>query len=133
MDDVPTERDALMLDPTMVCDEHTEEAAEWDVPFLNLLFAAQGALLESKAFFDVAYKKKNGYDRPDGVEWDDVPESEQPGTEHINAAMREVKPICCWLEENVDDPFPDQPTPVMIGILAKAAKENLEDEADGDE
>lgn len=129
--DVPGPEDALMLEPGMFCEEHTEMIEQWSIPYLNFMLAAQGKLLSVPAFYDVAYRKKNGYDRPEGVERDDVPESERPGNIHINAAMQEIEPLCCWLEENVEDPYPDQDTTPLLGIIAKFAAEEWGDE-DGD-
>lgn len=119
--DVPTERDAILLEPSLLCDEHLEVGQRFEIPLMNLMLAVQGRLLESEEFFEIAYRIKNGYGRPDSVPMDDVPESERPGTEHINDTIREIEPLCCWLVEEVENPWPDEEAPPFLAIVAEYA------------
>lgn len=124
----PTDREAIILEPSMICSEHQRVGQRWEIPFSNLLLATQGVCLESEAFFDIAYRLKNGYGRPEGVDWDDVPESERPGTEHINDVIREIEPLCCWVEEEISDPWPNEEGSPYLHIVADFAGREMADE-----
>lgn len=107
------------------CDEHMEDLEEWDIPPMNAVVPALALILESGRFFKVAYRKKNGYDMPDDLCKYDVPESEKPGNEHIQEAIQEISPICCFITDNVENKWEDEPAPQIVTILAaKAAEED---------
>lgn len=139
MSEAPTERDAIMLEPGMICEEHLAMANDWDIPLMNVMIATQGNLLESETFFNIAYRIKNGYGPPEGVGWGEdgeepnVPESERPGVEHINDTMREIEPLCCWICENREEPFPEEDEPpTFIKLLADYASREMAPEEGND-
>ena len=124
---VPRGTEAIIIDPTMMCEKHLEMGQDWDIPAMNLIFATQGALVGSEDFFEIAYRKLNGYSKPEEIEWNQVPDGEQPGIKHINEAMEEIGKICCFVEEHVENPYPDEDVPEFIAIIAEHAREEEED------
>lgn len=127
MDDIPPEvRGGIVTDPNeQWCKDHLEDLAEWDIPTLNAVLTSIQTILETDRFYRIAYEKKNGYGMPDDVDTGDIPEGEQPGTEHINQALEEISPVCCFITDNVENRWEDQDIPPIVGILAaKAAEED---------
>lgn len=99
--DVPDASDGIITDPGQVfCEEHWEEivgqnptAQEGASGLEATLMITQHALANGE-FYEIAFRIKNGY--PPG---DDIGENEQPGNVHINKALMECSPMCCFLGE----------------------------------
>lgn len=88
------------------CDEHWQQVlADEDANPMVAAMALTDTLLNDTFFYEVAYRCKNGYGLPEGVdpEVDDIPEGERPGTVHINQALQELSPLCCFLEDERDE------------------------------
>lgn len=135
MNEAPTDRDAILLDPSMFCEEHMGEVSDWNVPPFNAYMMTQYALLASEEFFELAYRVKNGYAPPDGVGWgeeESVPDGEKPGVQHMNDVIREIEPLCCWVVENLENPWPDEDAPAYIAILSDASKRAKEENNDAE-
>lgn len=123
--DIPKGTEAIIVEPAMICEEHMEMVGEYDIPLINVILATQGAILSSGNFFEIAYQKRNGYAKPDDMDWDEIPDPEKPGAKHINMAMEHVEYICCFVAEHTDSPYPDDDIPDYIAIIANYAKEGM--------
>lgn len=120
-DGVP--EDGIAMDPTtQLCDEHLQGLAGWEIPIVSGMQTALEVLLKMREFYKVAYEDKNDYTFSEGMDQSDVPQSDRPGPENINYALNECSPVCCFIEDHLDDPFPNDPTSPFIGVLAAAVQ-----------
>lgn len=123
MNEIPTDEEAIITDPSVFCDEHMEKAEELSIHPINVITATLGVLLNNEHFFNIAYRIKNGYGKPEDMGWDDVPEGERPDVKHVNMAIEEVQPICCFIKEHEEHPYPEQEGHKFISLLANYAEE----------
>lgn len=107
------------MDYENFCQHHLEQLEEFEIPFLNVQIPSLSIIMDDKVFFETAYRLKNGYAPPEGIRGD-VPESEQPGIEHINDSLEEFSPICCYIEENRES---ETELPPFIEALAEKVEE----------
>lgn len=106
------------------CADHLNQLDEYDIPFFNAIQPTLGVILGDDTFYETAYRIKNGYGIPDGVDRGDVPEGERPDNPHINEAIKEFSPVCCYIEENHES---ETKLPPFLEALAKVKQEELED------
>lgn len=119
---------AIVTSPSeQFCADHLRTLAEWEIPTLNATLEAITVVTGTRAFYAIAYREKNGYDLPDGLDPSDVPDSEAPEMAHLNAALEVASPICCFIEEHAENPWPDEGAPPLIAILAHSAQETREE------
>lgn len=115
-----TPENALLIDPSVLCDEHAEALQSWDIPVIpNGVIETIRACTGRREFFAVAFRAKNGYEMPGEMAMDEVPESERPGNAHINTAIRELSPLCCWFEERAEYEEPGADIDPYIHALAR--------------
>lgn len=107
--DIPSRENSIQTSPEMFCQEHLKAIEAEDIPLTNCVLTTQQRLLGNSLFYEIAYRIKNGYAPPEDMNMDNVPDGEKPDVVHINDALEEIQPLCCWLIEELDDPFPDQP------------------------
>lgn len=118
MVDIPTQKEAVITDPHITfCEDHYNEISQHINPIVAISLILEYALSE-KLFYETAYRMRNGYGMPEDMETDSVPEDEQPDIIHINKAIREFAPLCCWLQDEIEG---DQLEKIKQGI-------NVEDE-----
>lgn len=125
----PTEEEALIIDPSVICEEHTEALSEWDIPIIpNGIMETIQACTTTREFYEEAYKAKNGYEMPEDMEMGDVPESEAPGNPHINEAIRELEPLCCFFAEVSDFETEKDIDPYIFALASWKGQQEESDE-----
>lgn len=126
-DDPPIDLGAIVTgagDSGQWCQEHIDVLAEWEIPTISATTTIMEVILGLEELFVIAYRKRNGYDPPEGTDFSNLPSSEKPGPDHLNQALAEAAPLCCFVEEHAENPWPDEDAPPLIAILAHQAKES---------
>lgn len=116
----PSDRGGIIMDYEYFCDEHLEQLEEFEISFMNIHIPILDIIMTDSVFFETCYRLKNGYGIPDSVDTNDIPESEQPGVEHINDALEEFSPVCCYIEDNRES---ETELPPFIEALAEKVNE----------
>lgn len=133
MSKIPSKDEAIMLEPSMICEKHQKVIQDYSIPYINALHAAQGVIVDSDHFFEITYRIKNGYGVPDDVETGEVPDGEKPGIKHINDALEEIEHVCCFIVEHEEHPFPEmeeenEDSKKFLALIADYAQQEMEDD-----
>lgn len=117
---MPSEDEDLIMNARHFCDDHMEKCGQEGLPIVVAMRTTLGTLLAEEEFFKIAFRVKNGYGMPEDMDMDSVPEGERPDIQHINDTIREVEPLCCYLDEITDKQY--------LSVLAEKIKEDQQAE-----